>query len=243
MRHFFVLIMLCLASSTAHADLSGKDVVDKMVKALRGNSNIAEYTMTVHTPAWTRSLDLKVWDNRVSKKVFVRILGPAKDAGTTFLRINYNLWMYMPSTEKVMKIPPSMMLQAWMGSDFTNDDLVKESSYTDDYTHTIEESGGDSYTIRMDPQPGAPVVWGKMVVKIRKADFMPIEQNYYSEKGTLMKVLHFSNYKMIDGHPYPMLWKMESVTKGDHHTTITLKSISFNNAIPAETFTEDHLRK
>lgn len=230
-------------SAVAHAELSGKDIVDKMVKAIRGNSNVAEYTMQVHTPSWTRDLQLKVWDDRVAKKVFVKILGPAKDAGTTFLRINYNLWMYMPSTEKVMKIPPSMMLQPWMGSDFTNDDLVKESSYTEDYDHVLEESSGDTYTVRMNPKPGAPVVWGKMVVTIRKADFMPVVQNYYSEKGTLMKTLHFSNYKVIDGHPYPMLWKMESVTKGGHYTTITLKTITFNSAIPAETFTEQNLRK
>ena len=238
-----ILALIAAWSTTAHAELSGKDIVDRMVKAIRGNSNIAEYTMQVHTPSWTRDLQLKVWDDRVAKKVFVKILGPAKDAGTTFLRINYNLWMYMPSTEKVMKIPPSMMLQPWMGSDFTNDDLVKESSYTEDYNHVLEESSGDIYTVRMDPKPGAPVVWGKMMVQVRKTDFMPVVQNYYSEKGKLMKTLHFSNYKVIDGHPYPMLWKMEIATKNGHYTTITLKTITFNNAIPDGTFTEQNLRK
>lgn len=243
MNRLIIVISLCFVSSVARAEMTGKDVVDRMVKAIRGNSNIAEYTMEVHTPSWTRDIQLKVWDDRVAKKVFVKILGPAKDAGTTFLRIHYNLWMYMPSTEKVMKIPPSMMLQPWMGSDFTNDDLVKESSYTEDYDHTLEPGGADTYVVRMDPKPGAPVVWGKMVVKVRKADFMPIEQNYYNEKGALMKTLHFSNYKVIDGHPYPMLWKMENATKPDKYTIITLKTISFNNAIPAETFTEQNLRK
>lgn len=243
MQRLLFLILMCFISSTARAELSGKDIVDKMVKALRGNSNISEYSMEVHTPAWTRELQMKVWDDRVAKKVFVRLLGPAKDAGTTFLRINFNLWMYMPSTEKVMKIPPSMMLQPWMGSDFTNDDLVKESSYTEDYNHTLEESAADSYTVRMDPKPGAPVVWGKMMVKVRKADFMPLEHKYYNEKGAIMKVLHFSNYKMIEGHPYPMFWKMESVSKAGHFTTLTLKTITFNSTIPAATFTEDNLRK
>ncbi len=243
MHRFFIFALLCTLSPSAHAELSGKDIVDRMVKAIRGSSNIAEYAMEVHTPSWTRDLQLKIWDDRVAKKVFVKILGPAKDAGTTFLRIHYNLWMYMPSTEKVMKIPPSMMLQPWMGSDFTNDDLVKESSFTEDYTHALEESGGDSYTVRMDPKPGAPVVWGKMVCKVRRADFMPIEQGYYNEKGALVKTLRFSNYKVIEGRPYPMHWKMESLNKNGHHTTISLKTISFNNAIPAETFTEQHLSK
>lgn len=243
MRRLIIILSLCIVSSTARAEMAGKDIVDRMVKAIRGNSNIAEYTMEVHTPSWTRDIQLKVWDDRVAKKVFVKILGPAKDAGTTFLRLNYNLWMYMPSTEKVMKIPPSMMLQPWMGSDFTNDDLVKESSYTEDYDHTLEAGDGNTYVVRMDPKPGAPVVWGKMVVKVRRADFMPIEQGYYNEKGALMKTLHFSNYKVIDGHPYPMFWKMENATKPGKYTTITLKTIAFNTTIPAETFTEQNLRK
>lgn len=246
-RIIFMMMVMFVSMSAQAADLSGKEIIDRMVKALRGNSNISEYTMVVTTPQWKRDLTLKVWDDRVGKKSFVKILAPAKDAGTTFLRINYNLWMYMPTTEKVMKIPPSLMLQAWMGSDFTNDDLVKESSYTEDYSHVVEGSAttpeGDVYVVRLDPKPNAPVVWGKMICQVRKSDFMPVEHQYYSEGGKLMKRLHFHNYKNVSGHMYPMLWKMENVAKSGHFTTLTLKDIQFNSAIPAEIFSEQHLRK
>ena len=74
---------------------------------------------------------------------------------------------YLPSVERVIKIPPSMMLQPWKGSDFTNDDLVKESSILDDYTHKVvgatAVNGQDAYQVEATPKPDAPVVWGRVL--------------------------------------------------------------------------------
>ena len=164
----------------------GKIVIERMTQKLRGHTNISEYEMTVQRPNWTRSVRVKIWDDRSKKKLFVRILEPAKDAGTAFLRIGYNLWNYLPSVEKVMKIPPSMMLQPWMGSDFTNDDLVKESSYVDDYDQQIvgtETRAGETVQkIELIPHPQAPVVWGKVIYWVRKDD-LPVEEQFLDEHG------------------------------------------------------------
>lgn len=243
---FFTLASLFCASSYAAED--AKSVVEKMIHKLRGHVNVAEYSMTVTRPTWTRTLKMKVWDDRTNSRVFVRISDPAKEAGTSFLRLGYNLWNYLPSVEKVLKIPPSMMLQPWMGSDFTNDDLVKESSYIDDYTHeiTAHESldGEPVLKIELTPKPNAPVVWGKVVYWVREKDDVPVRQNFIDEKGKLIKDLKFLDIKKMDGILLPTRWEMFPVLKEGSKTVLLLESVDFDPSppVPESVFTEKNLR-
>jgi len=223
------------------------DIVERMINKLRGHINVAEYEMTVVRPAWTRTLEMKVWDDRTNKRVFVRITQPAKESGTSFLRLNYNLWNYLPAVEKVLKIPPSMMLQPWMGSDFTNDDLVKESSYIDDYTHEItgeEVVGGEKVRkIDLTPKPNAPVVWGKVVYWVRVKDDLPVRENFLDEKGRLIKGLQFSDFRVMDGILLPTRWEIAAPLKEGQKTVLLLKSIDFDPVPPVadSVFSEKNL--
>src|SRR5574341_2176164 len=141
--------------------------------------------MSVTTPRWQRTLSLRAWMER-PKRSFIRIMTPAKEAGIGSLRIGAEMWNYLPNVERTIKIPPSMMMQPWMGSDFTNDDLVKESSVVDDYTHRVlaaeSVAGAPVYVIEAIPKPEAAVVWGKIVFRVRKSDFIPIAVEYYDER-------------------------------------------------------------
>ncbi len=226
----------------------GRQVIDRMTRKLRGQTNIAEYEMTVHRPRWTRSVRLKVWDDRKGERLFIRILEPPKDRGVSFLKIGYNLWQYLPAVEKVMKIPPSMMLQPWMGSDFSNDDLVKESSYVDDYDHQIvgkeSREGISLLKIELIPHPHAPVVWGKVIYWVREKDDLPVEQHFIDERGRVVKKLTFSEFKVMDETLQPSLWEMNNLVKEDQKTTIHLLSVDFDPSppIPASVFTERNLR-
>ena len=226
----------------------GRQVIERMVQKLRGHSNIAEYEMTVVRPAWTRSLKVKVWDDRAHERAFVRILEPAKDQGVSFLRVGYNLWNYLPSVEKVMKIPPSMMLQPWMGSDFSNDDLVKESSYIDDYDHEVTATevreGERLLRLELTPRPQAPVVWGKVIFWVREKDWLPVEQHFLDERGRLIKDLRFGGFRTVDGVLYPTSWEMTAVSRAGQKTTLKLLKADFDPVppIPEATFTERNLR-
>lgn len=228
--------------------IDGKPVIERMIQKIRGHANIAEYEMTIARPAWTRTIRIKVWDDRARSRAFVRILEPPKDAGISFLRIDYNLWNYLPKVEKVMKIPPSMMLQPWMGSDFSNDDLVKESSYIDDYDHKIighEVRAGEKIVqIELIPKPYAPVVWGKVIYWVRGKDDLPIEQNFIDERGRLIKKLVFKDFKVMDGVLHPVVWEMTNQQKEGQKTTIRLLKIDFDPAppTPESVFTERNLR-
>ena len=144
----------------------GREILDKVEKLLWGSTVQGEYEMTIATPRWQRTIGLRLWMDR-PRRSFVRIVSPAKEAGIGSLRIGTEMWNYLPNVERIVKIPPSMMLQPWMGSDFTNDDLVKESSILEDYTHevigTVQLDSETVVQIEAVPKPDAAVVWGRIV--------------------------------------------------------------------------------
>lgn len=243
----FLIAALLVLPSPAAAD-EGKNIIERMIHKLRGDANIAQYEMTVHRPSWTRSIEVRVWDDRQNKRLFLRILNPPKDEGLSFLKIGYNLWNYLPRVEKVLKIPSSMMLQPWMGSDFSNDDLVKESSYVEDYTHEItgtETMAGEEVSkIELTPLPHAPVVWGKVIIWARVKDDLPVQKHFLDERGNLVKEMRFKEFKVMDGVLFPTIWEMTNVMKEGQKTTLKVLEIDFNPVppIPDEVFTQDNLR-
>jgi Outer membrane lipoprotein-sorting protein len=221
-------------------------LVQKTDQALRGKTQHGKASMTVRTPDWTRTLEMEYWSVN-PEKTFIVITAPAREEGTSTLRLSANMWNYLPQVERIIKIPPSLMLQAWMGSDFTNDDLVKESSLVNDYTHEIvgetTEAGDPCWRVVAHPKPDAPVVWGKLVLLIRKSDALPRKEEYYDEKGRLQKSLSFGDFHGLGDRIYPMRWSMASVTKPSHETTLVYHSLEFDRPIPDRVFTQQNMKR
>ncbi len=221
-------------------------LVRKCDFALRGKTQAGKASMTVHRPEWERTLEMDFWSVNPDKS-FILITAPAKEAGTATLRIKTNMWLYLPKVERTIKVPPSLMLQPWMGSDFTNDDLVKESSLVNDYTHAIDgeltEGGDRCYRLIATPKPDAAVIWGKLILVIRKSDALPRKQEFYDDRGRLRKRLTFSEIRRAGDRNYPMRWRMVSVDKPGHETTLVYKQIRFDRPIPARVFTHQNLKR
>ncbi|RTL46325.1 MAG: outer membrane lipoprotein-sorting protein [Burkholderiales bacterium] len=240
-----VAVVLCPASARAQVS-EGREILDRVEKLLWGSTVRGDYEMTITTPRWQRTLGLKVWMER-PKRSFVRIVSPAKEAGIGSLRIGGEMWNYLPNVERIVKIPPSMMLQPWMGSDFTNDDLVKQSSILDDYTHKVlsvaVQEGVDVLQIEATPKPDAAVVWGRIVYWVRRADTMPLKQEFFSERGERVRVLSFSDIRPVGGRVLPTRWEMRPDAKPGNATTIVLKDALFNQPVEDEVFSQRNLQK
>lgn len=238
---------LLLASLGSRAgEPSGREILDRVESLLWGSTVQGDYEMTISTPRWQRSLALRVWMDR-PKRSFIRILSPAKEAGIGSLRIGSEMWNYLPNVERIVKIPPSMMLQPWMGSDFTNDDLVKQSSILDDYTHKVLAiqplDGQPSYQVEATPKPEAAVVWGRIVYWVRQIDNIPLKQEFYSERGELVRVLAFSDVRRVGGRTLPTRWEMRPQARPGNSTTVVMKDAAFDQPIAEAVFTQRHLQK
>ncbi len=226
-------------------ELTPKDIVKKADDLMRGNTSVGTYKMTVKTSNWQRVLELTAY-SQDRDKTFIHITSPAKEAGIKTLRIDNNMWNYLPSVERTIKIPPSMMFQSWMGSEFSNDDLVKESSVVNDYTHDIINNEttefGEAYIIKLTPKPDAAVTWGKILYSIRKNDCVPLKQEFYNEEGKLIKVLQYSNIKQMSDRIIPTLWTMTSMLKESNITVIEVINIVYDQPIDENVFALNNLK-
>ena len=239
--------MACFAVSSLFAQpQTAAELIHKTEQNLRANTEQGVVTMTVRTPDWQRTLVMDYWAVNPDK-TFIRVTSPAKEAGTSTLRLGSNMWNYLPSVERVIKIPPSLMLQPWMGSDFSNDDLVRESSLEKDYTHRLDsevrEAGALCYRVVSTPKPNAPVVWGHLVILVGKADAIPRKEEFYDDKGVLQKVLTFEDIRRMGGRTYPTQWKMVSVNKPGHETVLVYNKLEFDRHIPNSVFTQENLQQ
>ena len=247
-RAIFVVTLFSLVSfvGVASERLSPTRLVEKMEKLLWSDTNQGHFEMTVVTPHWQRTLELDVWMQRPNN-TFIRVLSPKKERGIASLRKGSEMWNYIPKIDRIVKIPPSMMLQAWMGSNFSNDDLVKESSLATDYTHVIGDLGkperGDVAYIISTAKPDAPVVWGKIESWIHVKTGIPEKQVYFDEAGKPIRELVFSAVRAMDGRLLPTVWQMTPTGDAGKYTVVEIKKIAFDRAIAPAIFTERNLRR
>ncbi len=246
MRELRFPALLLLPAALLAAAPGALELARRCDQALKGNTQVGKASMTVRRPEWERTLEMDYWSVNPDK-TFILITAPAKEAGTGTLRIGTNMWIYLPRVERTIKIPPSLMLQPWMGSDFTNDDLVKESSLVHDYTHRIDgeavEAGDPCYRLVATPKPGAAVVWGKLVLLIRKSDALPRRQEFYDEHGKLRKVLTFEDIRPAGDRSYPMRWRIRPADRPEHETILVYREIRFDEPIPPRVFSRQNLTR
>jgi len=223
--------------------------IEQLLKATddvtRGASSVAVVEMHVKAKRYERTMKMKIWA-RGTEKTLVRILEPAKDAGIATLKVGNNIWNYLPKVDRTIKVPAGMMSGNWMGSHFTNDDLVKESRLSEDFDVELTERPGDNeagiYVITLVPKPDVAVVWGSIVVRVRP-DRMPVSIEYKDEEGVLARTMFFEDYRDFDGRRAPAKLTLRPAKKPNEYTEITYRSLDFDVQIPERTFTLQALRQ
>lgn len=223
---------------------SAEEIIQRTENNLYCETAVLDLTMEVITPHTSRKMRFTSY-SKGKKKSFIRINYPGKDEGITFLRISGQMWQYVPRIERIIKIPASMMLQSWMGSDFTNDDLVRESSIADDYHQRLLGVKDNEFIIELLPREKAPVVWGKIVMRISQEYYLPTRAAYYDEEGTLIRTLFYEEIKSFDGHHYPAHWRLIPRTgdKEGHKTIIHIDQARFNEEIDNNYFSKRALKR
>ncbi len=241
---FLTLTIALFALSEANAQ-TAKEIVTKAEDNVRGLSSVTEMTIQIKRPTWARTMSMKGWTKGEQYSMIV-VTAPAKDAGTVFLKRVKEIWNWLPNIERVVKLPPSMMSQSWMGTDLTNDDLVKASSRIDDYKHKI---AGDSviegrkcWKIEMIPLPQAAVVWSKVNIWIDQKDYLELRLEFYDEDNKLVNVMQSSDIRTIGGRVMPVKLEMIPVQKKGQETIITYNSAVFNQSISVDFFTTQNMK-
>ena len=252
-----VLLALLLAATDAPpADLPAcpsaeekpnvVSLIQRTERVLEGRSSVAVMTMAIKTPAYERAVKMKIWSKGRDYAVVKVLEGGPRETGMMTLKREKQLWNYLPQAGRVMKLPTGMMGDSWMGSDFTNDDLVKGSSMANDFTSTvdktIEHEGHKAWFVTLIPKPDAKMVWGKVEMILDRESCIPLEQRFYDEEGGLARRMTYSDLRKVGWRTFPMKLTVFPSEKG-RQTSMTYEAIDFDVDVPDDTFSLRRLQQ
>jgi outer membrane lipoprotein-sorting protein len=244
-QHFTILLALLFVSANMLAQ-TASEIIKKADENFRGKTSYSEMTIDIIRPKWSKQMKMKGWSKGSDYSVSV-VLSPAKEKGIVFLMRDKEVWNYMPTIDRTIKFPPSMMMQNWMGTDLTNDDLVKMSSMVKDYNQEIigeeKKEGLICWKIQLIPKPDAAVVWGKIIIWIDKIDYMQMQVDYYDEDAFLVNQMLASNVKIFGGKRLPSKLRIIPIDKPGQETRIIYNKWQFDIKISDTYFTKNYMKR
>jgi len=243
---FLMVQGLCINMVNAQ-DLSATDIIRKADEKFNGEkSSYSVMSMKVIRPEWQRTIEFKSWTFGRDFALTL-ITAPAKETGQTFLKRGSEMWSWNPSISRLIKLPPSMMSQGWMGSDYTNDDILRESSVVNDYVHEIvgEENidGRSCYKINMTAKENASIVWGKQIRWIDKKDFLVLKAELYDEDGYLVRTETGSDIRIMDGRTITSKIELVPEEEPENKTLVEIREIKFNISVEDSFFSQQNMKR
>ena len=221
-----------------------RSLLERIDKLYRSDSSHAEMEMEVITENWERKMRIEVWTSGM-EKTLIKLLAPRKDKGIKTLKLDTKMWNYFPKINKVLKVPPSMMMSSWMGSDFTNDDLVRENTLADDHEALMvkhPENPAAFYEIELTPHKDTVTVWGKITITIRRKDLLPVHQVYFDERGEKKRIMEFRDIREMGGRRFPAVMEMNTLGKNSR-TMIRYLKLELDSQLPEKLFSFSQLRR
>lgn len=236
------IILMTFIFATSLIAGEAHEIIKKLDENFRGKSIYMQLSMKVVSMGHERVMKMQSY-SQGTKKSFVKIIYPPKDEGITFLSLDREMWQYVPKIERIIKIPPSMMLQKWMGSDITNDDMVKQSSIVEDYEPKIIKREGSVVTIELTPKENAPVVWGKIILNIDTATYTSHKDIFYDEDGKEVRFFIYKNVKKVGKYFIPTYWRVEASDAKSRYTEMVIEEVEYDTNISEEYFTKSALKR
>jgi outer membrane lipoprotein-sorting protein len=241
-----IFVCLSIISLSAFAQ-DAKEIVRKAEDKFNGEkSSYSEMSMTIVRPKYQRTVEFKVWSQQ-DENALTLITAPAKEKGQSFLKSENNMWSWNPSIQRLIKMPPSMLSQGWMGSDYTNDDILKESSLVKDYSHKIKGKetidGMSCYKIELLPLSETDVIWGKIIIWISEKEYFQLKIEFYDEDNYLVKTHKASKIMTFDDRRLPSVMEIIPADEPGQKTIVTIKAMQFNINIEAGFFSQQNMKK
>jgi len=245
------ILLFCLLAAMPLASSQGQDpdpaeIIDRMEQVMRGNSNYAEMTMRIERPRYQREVSMRSWMYDRDYSMII-ITAPSRDEGTAFLMRENDIWNYDPRIDRTIRLPSSMMAQSWMGSDFTNDDLVRDTDPVKDFEHEIlrteEYEGRNAYVIRLIPKPDTPIVWGKVKMWICTDSYIQLRVENYDQQDELVNTMKLEEIREMGDREIPTRITVIPADKDNERTILVYEKLEFGIDINRRFFTQENMHR
>lgn len=243
-----LLNLMVFSTGTAFCQngMAAKEIIEKANQNMEGESSVSSMSMSIIRPDWQRTLEFKNWV-KGNEYALTLVTAPAKEKGQTFLKRGSDMWNYLPGIGRMIKLPPSMMSQGWMGSDYSNDDVLNETSLTEDFEQTFkaEETleNRECHVIELVPKEESNVVWGKIKVWVSKQDFLFMKYEYYDEDGFLVRTEKLGEIKTMDGRLIPTLFEIIPADEPNQKTLVRILEMDFNVDLEDDFFSQQNMKR
>ncbi|MEM1245597.1 MAG: outer membrane lipoprotein-sorting protein [Acidobacteriota bacterium] len=238
---FFLALSMLLASAPAAVAEDVNRLLERVDDLMRGDSSQGRMTMRVKTKRFEREMTLESW-SKGSEKSLIRILEPVKERGTATLKVGDKIWNYLPKIDRTIKVPGSMMSGSWMGSHFTNDDLVQESRYSEDFDCTLAGDEED-WSVTCIPHEDAPVVWGRVLLVLSKSDELPREARFFDEDGELIRTMLYDDVRSVGSRKFPTRLRAIPADEPGEFTEIVYADLEFDVDLDDRLFSLQSLKR
>lgn len=222
--------------------LNLSELIRRVEQQYSGQSSISKVDMTVVTGHWERHLTMESW-SLGRERFLVRILAPAKEKGVATLKVEREVWNFLPKVDRVIRIPPSMMGGAWMGSHITNDDLVKANHIDEDYLFTLLAEDDSQWTIMGRPKPDAPVIWGKIIYVVLKDNLVPRKIEYFDEEEVMVRRIIFDDVQTLGDRTVPLKMTVLPLEKPEEKTVMHYRELRFDVDLQSDFFSLAQLKR
>lgn len=243
---FLIIPALLITVFTRAQAQDPAEIIRNMEDVMLGNSNYAEMTMKIERPRYEREISMRSWLLGRDYSMIV-ITAPARDEGTAYLMRGSDIWNYDPRIDRTTRLPSSMMAQSWMGSDFTNDDLVRDSDLIEDFEHEIlrteEYEGRQAYVIEMIPKPDTPIVWGKVKMWICSENYIQLRVENYDQRDELVNTMRLDEITRFGDRDLPARITVEPADKDNERTILTYQEMEFDIDIDEDFFTRPNMQR
>ncbi len=247
LKSLFISLLFLSTSVVFGQALTAKEIIKKSEEKIRGGNQVyTEMTIEIIRPKWSREMKLKSWTLGTDYSM-VLITGPTRDKGSVFLKNQKQVWGYIPKFNRITKLPPALMSQSWMGTDLTNDDLVRESNKVDDFKYFLKKDtmidNLSCYQIELIPNEGTDVIWGKIILFIDKVDFITLRNESYDEDNQLVNVLKASMIKIMDGVKIATKMEIIPIEEKGKKTIMTIEKLDVHQSLDAIFYSKQNMKR
>jgi len=241
----FITTLLAAVTVLVFGQPGADEILQKIDENMSSENRIFESSMTINGKRASRTIMSRSYVVG-DKQSFTEYLSPAREQGIKMLKLEDQLWIYSPSTDRTIQISGHMLRQSVMGSDLSYEDMMDDRKLTETYNATVigteEVDGRKTWVLELKAKVD-DVAYATRKLWVDTERFVPLREELYAKNGQLLKRSVMSDVVQMEGRWFPNTVIYKDMLKQGDGTEFKITDIKFNQEIPEYIFSKAALKQ